>query len=72
MQLKSLKCDGSMTWTVFHCQFEEMCDQNGWESREATHLTFRQGHTADILQCPSQIGIGTHHRDTEGPLSAHS
>jgi hypothetical protein len=44
------KCDGSVSWTVFHRQFEALADQEGWAGREVTHLlAILQGQAADIL-----------------------
>jgi hypothetical protein len=34
-----LKFDGSISWTVFHCQFKAVADHNVWAAHEkAMHL----------------------------------
>jgi hypothetical protein len=37
--MQPLKFDGSISWTVFHCQFKAVADHNVWEDHEkAVHL----------------------------------
>jgi hypothetical protein len=30
--------DGSMSWTVFHCQFDAMADHNDWVTHEKSTI----------------------------------
>jgi hypothetical protein len=64
------KFDGSMSWTVFHRQFEAMTDYSGWAAREKVTnlLDILQGQAADILKCPSWSDVRGYHRGAEGPL----
>lgn len=51
VMVKPLKFDRSMSWRVFHRQFEAVVDHSGWEAMEkAIHLlAILQGQAANIL-----------------------
>jgi hypothetical protein len=53
--------DGSMSWTVFHCQLKAVAEHSNWTAwEEATYLpTVLQGQTTYVLylQCPSMSSI---------------
>jgi hypothetical protein len=53
-QLKPPKFDGTMSWAIFHRQFEAAASNNGWTSCEKSAYlqTVLQRQAADTLQSP--------------------
>jgi hypothetical protein len=69
-RVKPLKFDGSASLAVFHRQFEAAADHKKFTSKEkaAYLIAVLQRQAADVLQCPSRIGVWGHRRGSEAPL----